>query len=74
MKKVLLSTLAAATLLAGNFTGTTPKAEAGAVDTAKNIITAVVAKFNDVSGHWAESVIAKAYDLKLISGTVKYFV
>ncbi|ALS25071.1 S-layer homology domain-containing protein [Paenibacillus naphthalenovorans] len=68
MKKVLLSTLAAATLLAGNFTGTTPKAEAGAVDTAKNIITAVVAKFKDVSGHWAESVIAKAYDLKLISG------
>ncbi|QCT04896.1 S-layer domain-containing protein [Paenibacillus algicola] len=68
MKKVLLSALAAITLLTGSYTSAPPKVEAGVVDTAKDIITAVTAKFKDVKGHWAESIIAKAYDLELISG------
>lgn len=57
MKKVLLSTLAVATLLTGSFAFTpSQKAEAA------------IATFTDIKGHWAQDVIANAYDLKLISG------
>lgn len=65
MKKVILSTLAAATLLAG-YTAAPVKAEAG-VDTVKVNLKAV-STFKDVKGHWAENVIARALELKLITG------
>ncbi|MDR0270860.1 S-layer homology domain-containing protein [Paenibacillus sp.] len=68
MKKVLLTTLAAATILTGNFMFAPPKAEASNVDDAKSLVASVAAKFKDVKGHWAEEAIAKAYDLKLITG------
>ncbi|WP_145950140.1 S-layer homology domain-containing protein [Paenibacillus sp. Y412MC10] len=72
MKKVLISALTVATLLAGTISANTPKAEAGIVDTVvdntKALATAVIAKFKDVKGHWAESVISKASELKLITG------
>lgn len=66
MKKVILSTLAAVTFLAGSYPAASVKAEVG-VDTVTGNLKAV-SKFKDVKGHWAESIIARAVELKLITG------
>lgn len=66
MKKIIFSVLTIATLLAGTISDKPHKAEAG--EATRDLVTAVIAEFKDVKGHWAESVISSAYELKLITG------
>ncbi|WP_336775302.1 S-layer homology domain-containing protein [Paenibacillus sp. MMO-58] len=72
MQKILISTMVIATLLSGIIIPNTPKAEAErvepVVDNTNNLVTSVTTSFKDIKGHWAESVIAKANEMKLITG------
>lgn len=68
MKKIIVAILATATIVSGSLTATPQKVEAGVVDTAKGILDSAISKFRDVKGHWAQNVIAKAFELKLITG------
>ncbi|WP_248928699.1 S-layer homology domain-containing protein [Paenibacillus hamazuiensis] len=68
MNKVIFSVMAATTLLTGSFTFALLRAEANGADTEEDIASTDIAKFKDVENHWAQDVIAKAYDRKMISG------
>jgi len=72
MKKTIIATLAAATLLSGTLGVSTPTVHAGIIgdikDTVKDTVSSLISKFKDVKGHWAEGAIAKAIELNLIQG------
>lgn len=76
MKKVIISTLAVATLVAGSFSFPQTKAEASIVDDAKDLVNTakttasnIVQKFKDVPlTHWAASAITAAVQNGYLKG------